>query len=109
MRLSLKAITLAGALLWGGAILLVGLINLAWPDYGLSFLQMTSSVYPGFHAAHGIGSVAEQIQDDLLKLHTVACDEREFSVKIGPQQHSISLKFAQRQRNHLPCRFVQVQ
>ena len=38
MRFSLKAIALAGALLWGGAILLVGLINLAWPGYGLNFL-----------------------------------------------------------------------
>jgi hypothetical protein len=57
MRLSFKAIALSGALLWGGAILLVGLINLASPGYGLSFLQMTSSVYPGFHASHTIGSV----------------------------------------------------
>lgn len=66
MRLSLKAITLAGALLWGGAILLVGLINLAWPSYGLNFLQMTSSVYPGFHAAHGIGSVVMGTVDGLV-------------------------------------------
>lgn len=39
MRLSLKAMTLSGALVWGGAILLVGLMNRAWPDYGLNFLQ----------------------------------------------------------------------
>jgi hypothetical protein len=44
VRFSLKAIALAGALLWGGAILLVGLINLAWLGYGLNFLQMTSLV-----------------------------------------------------------------
>ncbi|HTQ59293.1 MAG TPA: hypothetical protein VMI32_03660 [Candidatus Solibacter sp.] len=57
MKLSLKAITISGALLWGGAILLVGLINLSRPGYGLNFLQLTSSVYPWFHASHTISSV----------------------------------------------------
>jgi len=57
MRLSLKAITITGGLLGGGAILLVGLINLAWPGYGLNFLQLTSSVYPWFHASHTFSSV----------------------------------------------------
>lgn len=52
MRLSVRAMALAGALVWGGAILLVGLINHELPNYGLGFLQMMSSVYPGFHAFH---------------------------------------------------------
>ena len=55
MRLSLKAMMFAGGLLWGGAILLVSLINHARPDYGLSFLQMMSSVYPWFHTSHIAG------------------------------------------------------
>jgi hypothetical protein len=66
MRFSLKAIALAGAIVWGGAILLVGLINLAWPGYGLNFLQMTSSVYPGFHASHTIGNVLVGTLDGLV-------------------------------------------
>ena len=49
MRLSLKGLTFACALLWGGAILFVGLVNLASTSYGMEFLQLTSSVYPGFH------------------------------------------------------------
>ncbi len=57
MRFSLKAVTLAVAIVWGGAILLVGLVNLVWPAYGLGFLQAISSVYPGFHVSHTIGSV----------------------------------------------------
>ncbi|MGA8221324.1 MAG: hypothetical protein WB780_06675 [Candidatus Acidiferrales bacterium] len=58
MQLSLKAVTIAGGLVWGSAILLVGLMNLAMPRYGLDFLLMTSSVYPGFHASsHSIWSV----------------------------------------------------
>jgi hypothetical protein len=66
MRFSLKAVALAGAIVWGGAILLVGLINLAWPGYGLNFLQMTSSVYPWFHATHTVGNVAIGTIDGLV-------------------------------------------
>jgi hypothetical protein len=66
MKLSLKAIAIAGALVWGGAILLVGLINLSLPGYGLNFLQMTSSVYPWFHASHTISSVVIGTIDGLV-------------------------------------------
>jgi hypothetical protein len=51
MRLSLKAAAIAGGVLWGGAILLVELVNLISPGYGLGFLQMLGSVYPWFHPA----------------------------------------------------------
>jgi hypothetical protein len=57
MRLSLRAAVIAAAILWGGALFLVGLINFADPNYGTSFLQMTNSVYPWFHSTHSIGSV----------------------------------------------------
>jgi hypothetical protein len=57
MRLSLKAMGISGGILWGGAILLVGLINLTDPNYGVNFLQMTSSVYPWFHTTHTLSSV----------------------------------------------------
>jgi len=49
MRLSVKALAISAGLLWGGGILFVGLINLAASSYGTSFLQMASSIYPGFH------------------------------------------------------------
>ena len=62
MRLSIKGMALAAGLLWGCAILFVGLINMARPTYGMSFLSMMSSVYPWFHSSHtltnvGIGAV----------------------------------------------------
>lgn len=57
MRISLKALAIAGGALWGGAILLVGLINLADPHYGVNFLQMTGSVYPWFYTSHTLSSV----------------------------------------------------
>lgn len=66
MRLSIRAIAFAGALLWGAAIFLVGIVNLAAPGYGLTFLQMTSSVYPGFHDSHTFGSVVIGTLDGII-------------------------------------------
>jgi hypothetical protein len=57
VKVSLKAIAIAAGVLWGGAILLLGVINLASPSFGLSFLQVISSVYPGFHVSRTIGDV----------------------------------------------------
>jgi len=47
----------AMALLWGGCLFSVGLINLFAPTYGAVFLDVMSSVYPGFHVAHTFGNV----------------------------------------------------
>ena len=55
MRLSLKALTIASGLLWGGGVLCLGLIHLASPSYGASFLGGISSIYPGFHGARSFG------------------------------------------------------
>jgi hypothetical protein len=49
MKLSVKALAIASALLWAGALLCAGLVNLAAPSYGGDFLQLASSIYPGFH------------------------------------------------------------
>jgi len=57
MRVSLKAMALAGGLIWGTALLGVGLLNLADRAYGTAFLQMLSSVYPWFHPTGTVTSV----------------------------------------------------
>ena len=57
MKLSIKSLGLAGAVLWGGAILLCGLANLIWPSYAAGFLQGISSIYPGFHASRTLADV----------------------------------------------------
>ena len=57
MRFDLKATALAGAALWGLTVLVVGLINLVQPTYGLVFLQCLSSLYPGYHATQSVGDV----------------------------------------------------
>ncbi|MGB7848933.1 MAG: hypothetical protein WBL63_25190 [Candidatus Acidiferrum sp.] len=38
-------------------MLLVSLINFVDPNYGVSFLQMTTSVYPWFHTTHTLRNV----------------------------------------------------
>ena len=57
MKLSISGLAIASALLWGGGLLFVGVLNLMVPSYGVGFLEMMSSVYPGFKASSTIGDV----------------------------------------------------
>lgn len=66
MRFSIQGSAVAVGLLWGGALLCVGLANLASPSYGVSFLQLMSSVYPFFHASHTPGDVLIGTVDGLV-------------------------------------------
>lgn len=66
MKLSTKGMIFAAALLWGGCILFVGLLNLAFPSYGTGFLRMISSVYPWFHASRSFGDVLIGTADGLV-------------------------------------------
>ena len=56
-QLSPKALALTAAILWGGSILFVGVVNLATPPYGAEFLNVASSIYPGFHASRTLPDV----------------------------------------------------
>ena len=55
MKLNLKALSVALAILWAGVVFLVGVANLIWPAYGKAFLVMLASIYPGYHAAGTFG------------------------------------------------------
>lgn len=55
MKLNLKALTLSAAIVWGGAVLIVGVANSIWPGYGKAFLTMLASIYPGFGATGTFG------------------------------------------------------
>lgn len=57
MTLNSQALAWAMALLWGGGLLLVGLLNLIFPGYGVAFLEWSASFYPGYHGPDGFGSV----------------------------------------------------
>jgi hypothetical protein len=57
MKFNIRALALASAVLWGGCVLLVGVGNLIWAGYGGHFLEMLSSIYPGYHATRSVADV----------------------------------------------------
>jgi hypothetical protein len=57
MKLSIKALALTAALLWGGALLVVGIANQVCPPYGAEFLTIMGSIYPGYQPGTGITSI----------------------------------------------------
>ncbi len=57
MRFNITALAITTGLFWGAAILLVSLANLIWSEYGVALLDVAASVYPGYQAGTGIGSV----------------------------------------------------
>ena len=57
MKLSLKATAVSCGVIWGGAMLTCGLINLAKKSYARKFLKMMSGIYPGFHNSRTLPDV----------------------------------------------------
>ena len=57
MKLSTKGLAMASGILWGVAMLAMGLANLIWSSYGQQFLQTMASVYFGYHATRSIAEV----------------------------------------------------
>ena len=61
MKLSVQALALACALIWGGGIALTALAHLAVPSYGSAFLAFVSSIYPGFDGGHSFADALKGI------------------------------------------------
>lgn len=57
MKLSIKALALTSAVVWGGSIFLTGLANLLTPGYGADLLELAASIYPGYELTGGFGSL----------------------------------------------------
>ena len=57
MKLNPRASAYTMAALWGGGVLLVGIINLSSRTYGLEFLELLASVYPGYDVSRTMESV----------------------------------------------------
>ena len=57
MKLNIKALALTAGILWALALLLVGAANLMWSGYGVVFLQLMASIYPGYHATGSVGDL----------------------------------------------------
>ncbi len=52
MKLSVKGLAIACGIAWALGVLCVGVANLIWPTYGVEFLRLIGSVYPGYKAMH---------------------------------------------------------
>ena len=57
MKLSIKGLAITAGIIWGLAILLVGIANLVFPGYGVNFLEVVGSIYPGYQPATDFASV----------------------------------------------------
>jgi len=57
MKFSTKGLAMASGILWGVAMLGMGLANLIWANYGQQFLQTMASAYPGYHATRSVAEV----------------------------------------------------
>jgi hypothetical protein len=58
MKLSAKALAITLGLLWGGAMLILGTLNMMIPPYGADVLVVMGSVYPGIY---GAGTMSEAL------------------------------------------------
>ncbi len=57
MSLNTKGLALTAAILWGGSFFLVSLLNLIRSSYGIAWLQLGASIFPGYRGPGGFGSV----------------------------------------------------
>jgi hypothetical protein len=58
MKLNLRALVVAGAILWGGVFFMMSVANAVCSGYGEAFISLMASVYPGYH---GTASVVDVI------------------------------------------------
>ena len=58
MKLSSKALAVTLGVLWGGAMLILGVLNMVIPPYGADLLVVMGSVYPGIY---GAGTMSEAL------------------------------------------------
>ena len=57
MRISITGAATAAGLVWGSAILLVEIIHLLLPAYGVAFLALITSLYPWIHSGREIANL----------------------------------------------------
>ncbi len=57
MKLDIKGMAITLGLVWGAAVLLVGIAHLIWPNYGQAFLELVASIYPGYTAGASVGQL----------------------------------------------------
>jgi len=55
--MNIRALALSFGSIWAASVLFVGLAHVVWPSYGGTFLDLTASIYPGFHPSNSLGAV----------------------------------------------------
>ena len=55
--ISVRGLALTVGILWAAGVFLVGLGNLLWPSYGVAFLEIPRSIYPGYASTTGFWGV----------------------------------------------------
>jgi len=64
MKVSPKALAITSALIWGGCVFVVAVLHRIWPSYGVDFLNLIASIYPGYH----VGGLREAMVGTLYAL-----------------------------------------
>jgi hypothetical protein len=57
MRLSIKALTHACAIVWGRVVFLSAVASLLWPPSGAAFPGLVISIYPGYKTVANLDNV----------------------------------------------------
>jgi hypothetical protein len=87
MKLSAKALGLTIAVLWGGAMFLIGMLCMLAPPYGVDFFVVMGSLYPGLYGAGTLQEVllgtAYGFVDGLLGGLLIAWVYNSFSARDG--------------------------
>ena len=55
--ISVRSLALTVGILWAAGVFLVGIGNLIWPTYGVAFLEIPRSIYPGYAHTTGLPGV----------------------------------------------------
>ena len=53
MKLNILRLGIALSIVGAFAVFLTGIGNLIWPEYGVEFLKIVDSLYPGYHYGKG--------------------------------------------------------
>jgi hypothetical protein len=57
MKFKIKALSITTGLLTATAIFITGIANLIWNGYGVAFLKLMASIYPGYSASGSFGDL----------------------------------------------------
>ncbi len=55
--LNVKALAVAGAILWAGSFLFIATLNAFVPEYGRAALAAIASIYPGYDGGSSPGAI----------------------------------------------------